>query len=72
MTNLTITNFIKILGLSCRFSHAITKSLIDSNILKFIDGLIPSQEDQRKQHYSVDQFPFIIDAICNHYLIFMN
>lgn len=46
-----------------RYSFNITQQLIESNIFRIIDGFIPSQEDQKRQHYSADHFPFIIDSI---------
>jgi hypothetical protein len=41
----------------------LTKIILDSDILKLIENFLPSHEDQKKLHFSVEQFPFIIETI---------
>lgn len=53
----------KTLSLCSRFSFEATKSLLDADIFRVIDGFLPSLDEQKRQHFSADQYPFIIDAI---------
>ena len=37
--------------------------ILDFNIFKLIEEFLPSYEDIMKMHFTVDQFPFILETI---------
>ena len=63
MTNLTIQNFLKTLSFCCSYSLNMCKMILGFNILKLVETFLPSQEDQKQMHYSVETFPMIIETL---------
>lgn len=63
MSTVTIQNLLKTFTLCCRFSSLITKQLLDQNILRVMEGFLPSHDDHKHKHYSSDQFPYVIETI---------
>lgn len=63
MSTLTIQNILKTFTLCCRFSSQITTNLLDNNILRVMEGFLPSHDDHKTNHYSSDSFPYVIETI---------
>ena len=45
MTNLTIQNFLKVLGICSSYSLSLTKMILNFNILQLIEEFLPSNDD---------------------------
>jgi hypothetical protein len=63
MSVATVQNFLKILSMCAGASIRLTRQLLDSNIFKLIECFLPSQEDQKKLNFNIDQYPFIAETI---------
>lgn len=45
MTNLTIQNFLKVLGICSSYSLSLTQMILNFNILQLIEEFLPSNDD---------------------------
>jgi hypothetical protein len=45
LSNLAISNFLKTLTLCCSYSVDISRVVLNFQLLKILDGFLPSQED---------------------------
>jgi hypothetical protein len=63
MSVASVQNFLKIISICVGSSINLTRQMLDYNIMKMVESFLPSQEDQKKINFNIDQYPFISETI---------
>ena len=41
----------------------LTRKVLECNVLRLVEHFMPSSEDQKKLHFSLDSFPFVLETL---------